>query len=101
MKISLIIFILLTFVFSKHLVAMTSDTLFISAENLTAGNFYLTSSYQDRQEDILWRYSPGDDSLWANPNYDDNSWELVNTWLDVFKPESKKWKGIGWFRKVV
>ncbi|MCW9066410.1 MAG: hypothetical protein OQJ78_08930, partial [Ignavibacteriaceae bacterium] len=81
--------------------ATTGDTLFISVENLTAGNFFLTSSYQDRQEDILWRYSPGDDSLWANPNYDDNSWELVNTWLDVFKPESKKWKGIGWFRKVV
>jgi serine phosphatase RsbU (regulator of sigma subunit) len=78
-----------------------SDTLFISAEDLLNENFYITYPRQESQEEILWRFSPGDDSLWADPNYDDNSWELVNPWLDVQEPEAKKWKGIGWFRKVV
>ena len=78
-----------------------SDTLFISAEDLLNANFYITYPRQESQEEFLWRFSPGDDSLWADPNYDDSSWELVNPWLDVQEPEAKKWKGIGWFRKVV
>jgi serine phosphatase RsbU (regulator of sigma subunit) len=77
------------------------DTLFISSESLTAGNFYMAAPSQYTQGEILWRFSSGDDSLWSDPHYDDGNWELVNPWLDVFKPEAEKWKGIGWFRKVV
>jgi serine phosphatase RsbU (regulator of sigma subunit) len=90
-----------TFLPAFGLFAETNDTLFISAEDLLNANFYITYPSQESQEEILWRFSPGDDSLWADPNYDDNSWELVNPWLDVQQPEAKKWKGIGWFRKVV
>jgi len=78
-----------------------SDTLFISAEDLLNANFYISYPSQESQEEILWRFSSGDDSLWSDPNYDDNSWEMVNPWLDVQEPEAKKWEGIGWFRKVV
>jgi len=94
-----IIFVIL--ITLPKLFATTGDTLFISAEDLLNANFYITYPSQESQEEILWRFSPGDDSLWADPNYDDNSWELVNPWLDVQQPEAKKWKGIGWFRKVV
>ena len=78
-----------------------SDTLFISAESLTTGTFYIAVPSWGPFDEILWRFSTGDDTVWANPNYDDSGWELVNPWFDVQKPEAKKWKGIGWFRKVV
>ncbi len=81
--------------------AQSKDTLFISAESLKTGNFYIATPSWGQQAEILWRFSPGDDSLWADPFYDDSKWELVNPWLDVLKPETNKWKGIGWFRKVV
>jgi len=50
-----------------------SDTLFISAEDLLNANFYITYPRQESQEEFLWRFSPGDDSLWADPNYDDSN----------------------------
>jgi serine phosphatase RsbU (regulator of sigma subunit) len=77
------------------------DTLFISSESLTAGNFYIAAPSWGPFNEVMWHFSSGDDSLWADPDYDDNKWELLNPWLDVQKPEAKKWKGIGWFRKVV
>jgi serine phosphatase RsbU (regulator of sigma subunit) len=81
--------------------AATGDTLFISAENLKAGDFYIAAPGGGTSEEILWRFSPGDDSLWADTHYDDSGWELVNPWLDVFNPGTSQWNGIGWFRKVV
>ena len=78
-----------------------SDTLFISSEILTAGNFYIAAPSWGSFDEVMWRFASGDDSLWADPDYDDIKWELINPWLDVQKPEAKKWKGIGWFRKVV
>ena len=78
-----------------------SDTLFISADNFKADQLYIADPSWGSKSEILWRFSPGDDSLWADPSFDDSKWELVNPWLDVLKSESRKWKGIGWFRKVV
>ena len=78
-----------------------NDTLFVSAENLKAGSFYIATPSWDQQDEMLWRFSQGDDILWADPFYDDSKWEFVDPWLDVLKLEAEKWKGIGWFRKVV
>ena len=78
-----------------------SDTLFISAEGLKADFFYIAAPRGGPYDEVMWRFSSGDDSLWSDPHYDDSNWELVNPWLDVQEPEAKKWKGIGWFRKVV
>ena len=78
-----------------------SDTLFISAESLKTDNFYLAAPSGSPYDEVMWRFSSGDDSLWSDPHYDDSSWELVNPWLDVQEPEAKRWKGIGWFRKIV
>ena len=93
--------VILTLNFAPDHLAQKNDTLFISAEDLLNANFNIAYPSQENQEEILWQFSPGDDSLWADPNFDDSSWELVNPWLDVQKPEAKEWKGIGWFRKVV
>ncbi len=45
-----------------------------------------------------WKYHPGDNPEWANPAFDDTTWEAANTML--FKTELPKsgWEGIGWFR---
>jgi len=63
--------------------------------------FYLAAPSSLPVGEIKWSYSPGDDALWAEPNYDDSKWELVNPWMDMSKPEAEKWNGIGWFRKVI
>jgi serine phosphatase RsbU (regulator of sigma subunit) len=78
-----------------------SDTLFISAEDLKVDFFYIAAPSGGPYDKVMWRFSSGDDSLWSDPHYDDSNWKLVNPWLDVQEPEAKKWKGIGWFRKVV
>ena len=100
--------ILVLFLFPTiNLFAETNDTLFISEESLMTGTFYgsfgfyLAAPSSLPVGEIKWRYSPGDDTLWAEPNYDDSKWELVDPWLDMLKPEAEKWNGIGWFRKVI
>jgi signal transduction histidine kinase len=46
-----------------------------------------------------WKYHPGDDSSWAEKNYNDASWTKLknNFYMDSIKTGT--WKGIGWFRK--
>jgi len=41
-----------------------------------------------------WRYSPGDHAEWADPWFDDSSWEKANP----YKLPEDGWEGIGWFR---
>ncbi len=48
--------------------------------------------------DDLWRYHSGDDSAWANPNYDDSNWVVTDSYIEWKKPSDRKWDGIGWFR---
>lgn len=46
-----------------------------------------------------WKYKTGDDLNWANPQFDDSSWETLET--SVVKPDLLKqpdWNGRGWFR---
>ncbi len=47
--------------------------------------------------EVAWRFQEGDSPEWANPEFDDSSWALV----DPVKPpatEGTFWQGIGWFR---
>ena len=101
------ILLIYTFLPAFGLFAETNDTLFISEESLMGGTFYgsfgfyLAAPSSLPVGEIKWRYSPGDDTLWAEPNYDDSKWELVDPWMDMLNPEAEKWNGIGWFRKVI
>ena len=45
-----------------------------------------------------WKYHPGDNPEWANPNFDDTAWESIGTWLPQNELPENKWEGIGWFR---
>jgi serine phosphatase RsbU (regulator of sigma subunit) len=46
-----------------------------------------------------WRFMPGDDPDWSNPDMDDSGWEFVSTNLSQAELAFIEWDGIGWFRK--
>lgn len=46
-----------------------------------------------------WRYHTGDDSAWADPQFDDSSWEVLsNSHLALESFPQSGWTGTGWFR---
>jgi serine phosphatase RsbU (regulator of sigma subunit) len=67
------------------------DTVQISAEMFNSDDqiIYL----QDR-----WRFHPGDDLQWAEPDYDDSQWSVISTNLSEPDLAFIDWEGIGWFR---
>jgi len=46
----------------------------------------------------IWRYHAGDDPAWADPDFDDGSWDVADTRLYANDLPRGGWKGIGWFR---
>lgn len=46
-----------------------------------------------------WRYRAGDDPRWADPAFDDRSWELVEPQMPPGKHPRDGWRGTGWFRR--
>jgi len=48
---------------------------------------------------INWKYQPGDDPRFADPQFDDHSWEtLKGTAITLAHIPQSGWRGIGWFR---
>lgn len=47
-----------------------------------------------------WKYHPGDDSVWAEKNFDDSAWDSLNTAIIMDSLKKGEWTGIGWFRKA-
>jgi len=45
-----------------------------------------------------WLYHSGDNPAWANPDFDNRSWETTNTWFRLNNPPKSGWTGVGWFR---
>jgi len=72
--------------------ALSSDTAYVTADSLK--NNYITI-------DGLWRFHPGDDSSWAAADLDHSEWDTLRTRIDDEDIYRQKWKGIGWFRKIV
>ncbi|MFQ5864928.1 MAG: SpoIIE family protein phosphatase [bacterium] len=62
--------------------------------HLFADNLDTTSIWLD----VLWKYHPGDSEEWANPDFDDSSWELVRPALRPNELPKNGWQGVGWFR---
>ena len=68
-------------------------SIFIASDSLFDKDDYIDLGSRDG-----WRFHPGDDLKWANPDFDDNDWIL-------FKPSGLTepipdllWQGYGWFR---
>ncbi len=92
-----IYFAFIFFLQSFSLIAQESDTTFISSARCKAEQIYLAGY----EESVLWKYHPGDDSSWAEPDFDDTDWKKTDPTIDVQMPDAEEWKGIGWFRKVI
>jgi hypothetical protein len=46
-----------------------------------------------------WRYHPGNNLEWANPNFDDTNWHTINPYnLKVYRMPDSLWTGYGWWR---
>lgn len=46
-----------------------------------------------------WRYQPGDNLQWANPNFDDTKWYKIDPiGLKAYNMPDSLWKGYGWWR---
>ena len=46
-----------------------------------------------------WKYHPGDQLEWANPEFDDRAWEIAaDSRLFLDNLPKSGWEGIGWFR---
>lgn len=48
-----------------------------------------------------WRFHPGDDPAWADPDFDDSAWPLVLPSLENVDQVAGEWTGIGWFRRQI
>ncbi len=46
----------------------------------------------------LWKYHPGDDTLWACRKFDDSSWEYVDVAQTPWGNENMLLKEVGWYR---
>ena len=67
------------------------DTIELSADMLNGDDQIIY--IQDR-----WRFQPGDDSEWSQPDYDDSDWNVISTNLSETDLAFNEWNGIGWFR---
>ena len=92
-RISLLAVVALASLFSQPTttaLAQDEGKLFFSADSLRSkGTIYLYGN---------WKYHAGDNAAWARPDFDDRSWETVDTGLYRNHLPKDGWKGIGWFR---
>ena len=66
----------------------------LNPESLEAPNYILRLF-------ASWKYHPGDRPEWADPEFDDDSWDTLDslqTWLQPEMQAPVGWKGSGWFR---
>ena len=45
-----------------------------------------------------WKYQKGDNTIWADTNFNDRSWKYLNTELDLGKLPAGTFENCGWFR---
>jgi serine phosphatase RsbU (regulator of sigma subunit) len=48
-----------------------------------------------------WKYQIGDDSSWADPDYDDSDWKSINPELNKENFKKLDWTGNIWFRNEI
>ena len=93
-KVHIVLFSILcsTLFISKSSYPQSSDTVYIYSGTIKESTIEL---------DNLWRYHPGDNPLWASPDYNTADWDMVNTMMYFEDFPINDWEGIGWFRKVI
>lgn len=69
-----------------------------AAEGVVLSMESLEAAGQMQPLDHGWKYHPGDDPAWADPDFDDGSWEVIDSLFELDRPPASGWPGIGWFR---
>jgi len=78
--------------------------IFIAPKNYIYGNqdstvFIIDSIPGEIELNKYWKYKPGDDTLWAAYNYNDDNWDTtLKTTIDLSEIPEDKFTGFGWFR---
>lgn len=93
------IFLLLLGLLSIH-ESLAQDSFFQTAERDT---IELSAEMMNGDDQIIyiqdrWRFQPGDNPEWADPEYDDSDWSVISTNLSEADLAFIDWDGIGWFR---
>jgi two-component system, NtrC family, sensor kinase len=73
--------------------ATQSDKLFVASDSLFDKNGVINLSSRNG-----WRFHPGDDMTWADPNFDDSGWMLYKPYPLYDPIPDSLWQGYGWFR---
>ncbi len=72
--------------------AQTNDVFTLTTDSLQNGKSVELSK-------LPWKYQPGDDSQFADLQFDDHAWETLNgTAITLNSIPKSGWHGIGWFR---
>jgi phosphoserine phosphatase RsbU/P len=89
--------------FSVVLVSLASLLLlFCAASGLHAQTFNLQTGREPVASlDGLWRFHTGDNSAWADPNFDDSQWSLLRSDKDWGQQGYKNYGGFAWYRFTV
>ncbi|MFN0107391.1 MAG: SpoIIE family protein phosphatase, partial [Blastocatellia bacterium] len=81
------------------LLLLTFSALAQSGEVVTITADSLQNGKSVNLDKLGWKYSPGDDPSFADPQFDDRAWETLNgTAITLDKIPKSGWNGIGWFR---
>ncbi|NNG25956.1 MAG: hypothetical protein HKM87_00405, partial [Ignavibacteriaceae bacterium] len=72
--------------------AQSYDTVYVFADSIKEKSITL---------DDVWRYHPGDDTIWAWSEFDDSEWDTLITTMRLDDIPESTWKGNGWFRKII
>ncbi|MBO0724494.1 MAG: SpoIIE family protein phosphatase [Blastocatellia bacterium] len=90
-------------VFSVHTgLAQNPRDLTLSAQSAIAFTLTPDSLQNGKSVELSklnWKYQPGDDPRFADPQFDDHSWEtLKGAAITLANIPQSGWRGIGWFR---
>jgi serine phosphatase RsbU (regulator of sigma subunit) len=78
----------LAFLFLVSHESRASDGMVLSQKSMQNSYVYLSG----------WKYHAGDDTTWAQSNYNDESWQVTDSRLLQKDVQQLTWNGIGWFR---
>jgi two-component system, NtrC family, sensor kinase len=85
-------------------VCMLGIRVMVAAQNI-GEPIYVSElkSFHHNIVDTLWRYRAGDNTAWTGTDFNDSSWQLVNSQdlLDTAGKTLNSWNGSGWFRKWI
>jgi signal transduction histidine kinase len=77
----------------SKLTNLVSSEKFVASESLFNANEIIHLAQQKG-----WRFMPGDDLNWANPDFDDSDWMFYKPSGLTYPIPDSLWQGFGWFR---